>query len=116
MIYTTNAETAGDEHNAGDTSAEFLSYINSATAYVNLTTLLGSANATALISSAQAAASSSASSLLPLGDSTVAAGYEAIYNTITSQFYSGNVGQIELLFSITSTEVLIQAAIQHPLR
>ncbi|KAF9075390.1 hypothetical protein BDP27DRAFT_1212524 [Rhodocollybia butyracea] len=115
LIYNTNAETAGAEENTGDTSAKFLSFINSATAYVNLTTLLGSADATALISSAQAAVSSSASTLLPLGDPTVAAGYEAISNTITNQFYSANVGQIELLLSITSTVVVLQAAIQHPL-
>ncbi|KAJ3783835.1 hypothetical protein GGU10DRAFT_42781 [Lentinula aff. detonsa] len=115
LIYGTNAETAGDEHAAGVATAEFLSYINSATAYVNLTTLLGSDSASALISSAQAEIDSSASSLLPLGDSTVAAGYKAMYDTITNQFYSSNSGQIELLLSITSTSVLIQAAIQHPL-
>lgn len=103
-------------HNAGVATAEFLSYINSATAYVNLTTLLGSDNASALISSAQAEVDSSVSSFLPLGDSTVAAGYKAIYDTITNQFYSSNSGQIELLLSITSTNVLLQAAIQHPLR
>ncbi|KAJ3887051.1 hypothetical protein GG344DRAFT_56382 [Lentinula edodes] len=115
LIYSTNAETAGDMHNAGVATAEFLSYINSATAYVNLTTLLGSDNASALISSAQAEVDSSVSSFLPLGDSTVAAGYKAIYETITNQFYSSNSGQIELLLSITSTNVLLQAAIQHPL-
>ncbi|KAJ3905561.1 hypothetical protein F5879DRAFT_988226 [Lentinula edodes] len=115
LIYSTNAETAGDMHNAGVATAEFLSYINSATAYVNLTTLLGSDNASALISSAQAEVDSSVSSFLPLGDSTVAAGYKAIYDTITNQFYSSNSGQIELLLSITSTNVLLQAAIQHPL-
>ncbi|KAE9404721.1 alcohol oxidase [Gymnopus androsaceus JB14] len=114
LIYTTNAETAGDMHNADDDSALFLSYINSATAYVNLTTLLGSGNASALISSAQGEYASSASSFLPLGDSTVAAGYQAIYDTITN-FYSQNSGQVELLLSITSTEILLQAAIQHPL-
>ncbi|KAJ4469905.1 hypothetical protein C8J55DRAFT_436620 [Lentinula edodes] len=115
LIYSTTAETAGDLHADGVATAEFLSYINSATAYVNLTTLLGSDSASALISSAQAEVDSSASSLLPLGDSTVAAGYKAIYDTITNQFYSSNSGQIELLLSITSTSVLIQAAIQHPL-
>ncbi|KAJ3747680.1 hypothetical protein DFH05DRAFT_1480917 [Lentinula detonsa] len=115
LVYSTNAETAGDMHNAGVTTAEFMSYINSATAYVNLTTLLGSDNASALISSAQAEVDSSTSSFLPLGDSTVAAGYKTIYDTVTNQFYSGNSGQIELLLSITSANVLIQAAIQHPL-
>ncbi|KAJ3729415.1 hypothetical protein C8R42DRAFT_651827 [Lentinula raphanica] len=115
LVYSTSAETAGDMHNSGVDTAEFLSYINSATAYVNLTTLLGSDSASALISSAQAAVDSSTTSFLPLGDSTVAAGYKAIYDTITNQFYSGSSGQIELLLSITSTNVLIQAAIQHPL-
>jgi choline dehydrogenase len=115
LIYSTNAETAGDVEASGVDTAVFLSYINSATAYVNLTTLLGSDNASALISSAQGEFESSASSFLPLGDSTVAAGYQAIYDTITNQFYSANSGQIELLLSITSTEVLIQAALQHPL-
>ncbi|KAJ3770501.1 hypothetical protein FB446DRAFT_744123 [Lentinula raphanica] len=115
LVYSTSAETAGDMHNSGVDTAEFLSYINSATAYVNLTTLLGSDSASALISSAQAAVDSSTTSFLPLGDSTVAAGYKAVYDTITNQFYSGSSGQIELLLSITSTNVLIQAAIQHPL-
>ncbi|KAJ3828026.1 GMC oxidoreductase-domain-containing protein [Lentinula raphanica] len=78
LIYSTNAETAGDLHAAGVSTAEFLSYINSATAYVNLTTLLGSDSASSLISSAQGAVDSSASSMLPLGDSTVAAGYKPV--------------------------------------
>ncbi|KIK66615.1 hypothetical protein GYMLUDRAFT_257454 [Collybiopsis luxurians FD-317 M1] len=115
LVYSTDAQTAGALHNAGTNTAEFLSFINSATAYVNLTTLLGSSAASSLISSAQAQVDSSASSLLPLGDSTVAAGYKQIYNTITDQFYQSNSGQIELLLAITSTSVLIQAAIQHPL-
>ncbi|KAJ4470909.1 hypothetical protein J3R30DRAFT_3300060, partial [Lentinula aciculospora] len=116
LVHNTSAEIAGAMHDAGVATAEFLSFINSATAYVNLTTLLGSENASTLISSAQAKVNSSASSLLPLGDTTVAAGYKAIYNTITDQFYVSNSGQIELLLSITDTSVLIQAALQHPLR
>ncbi|KAF5376205.1 hypothetical protein D9757_009331 [Collybiopsis confluens] len=116
LVYSTSAETAGDMHADGVNTPEFLSFINSATAYVNLTTLLGSSAASSLISSAQSAVDSSASSMLPLGDTTVAAGYKQIYNTIANQFYQGNSGQIELLMAITGAgSLLIQAAIQHPL-
>ncbi len=111
MIFTTSADTAGAAHAKGESSAEFMSYINSATAYVNLTTLLGSSGASSLISSAKSNYDSGAFS-----DSTVTAGYKKIHYTVTDSFYSGNSGQVELLLSITSTSVLIQAALQHPLR
>lgn len=57
----------------------------------------------------------SASTLIPSKDQTVLDGYKAVYEATTGLF-SSDVGQVEILQSITAPgSVIIQAAIQHPL-
>ena len=105
------------------TSNAFLSFVNSATAYVNITTLLGSEQeASAFQTQVIDALASSSSSLVPSNDSTVIAGYQAIYNTTVNQILMSPVGQVELLLDLTGTQqagsqsVAVQCALQHPYR
>lgn len=94
-----------------------MSYINSATAYVNITQLLGSDEAQTFADSVSSALSSSASSLVPSTDSTVISGYETIYNSSQSLLMT-QLGHIEILFSATTSDsaVGIQIALQRPFR
>ena len=100
-------------------SSPFLSFINSATAYANLTDLLGASSASFLANVASAL-DTSAGTLVPSSDPTVVAGYKAIYNT-TVALMGTPVGQVELLLSLTGSAggtnkvIAIQAALQHPL-
>ncbi|KAK7060181.1 hypothetical protein VNI00_000946 [Paramarasmius palmivorus] len=119
LVYETpeSTSTAGAMRAAGGdfvNSALFLSYINSATAYVNLTGLLGPDGASSVISAAKQARDASVKNI-PSQDSGVLDGYKAIYDVTTDKFFSSEVGQIELLLSITGGGIMIQAAIQHPL-
>ncbi|ESK93764.1 gmc oxidoreductase [Moniliophthora roreri MCA 2997] len=119
LVYQTpeGTSTAGSMRAAGGdfvNSALFLSYINSATAYVNLTGLLGADGAASVVSAAKQARDSSLGNI-PSQDSGVLDGYKAIYDVTTDKLYSSEVGQIELLLSITGGGIMIQAAIQHPL-
>ena len=96
-------------------SPEFLSYVNSAIAYVNITDLLGD-SATEFQQQQSSALQTSLSSLVTSSSSTVQAGYQAIYNTISNTFLSSSIGQVEILFSpIFNGSITIQAALQHPL-
>lgn len=101
-------------------SSPFLSFINSATAYANISDLLGSSYTTFQANIASAL-ETSASSLVPSQDPTVIAGYKAIYNT-TASLMNTPVGQVEILLSLTGTTqnsnkiIAIQAALQHPFR
>ncbi|KAA1466412.1 GMC oxidoreductase [Dentipellis sp. KUC8613] len=125
LVYKTTSQTAASMHTANNFgsvsggSAAFLSFINSATAYVNLTTLLGN-SAQSFQSSVLGAIDSSASSLSPSQDSTVLAGYKAIYNVSAQQFLSSPVGHIEILLSLTGTpnagdqSIAVQVGLQHP--
>jgi choline dehydrogenase len=102
------------------TSNPFLSFVNSATAYVNITTLLGSAQAATFQTQIIDALASSSSSLVPSNDSTVIAGYQAIYNATVNQILMSPIGQVELLLDLTGTQqagsqsVAVQCALQHP--
>jgi hypothetical protein len=107
---------------APGTSNSFLSFVNSATAYVNISTLLGADQVAAFQSQIIDALASSASSLVPSKDPTVIEGYKAIYNTTANQILTSPVGQVELLLGLTGTQqagdksVVIQVALQHPYR
>ncbi|OSD01865.1 GMC oxidoreductase [Trametes coccinea BRFM310] len=124
VVWTTQAETANSLHtqnlaaNSGNTAA-FLSFVNSATAYVNITDLLGD-SAQQFQQQVASALSSSVSSLVPSTSDEVKKGYETIYNTTLNTILTSPVGQVEILFSLTngpvdgSATVAIQAALQHP--
>ncbi len=95
-------------------STEYLSLVNNAIAYVNLTVLMGS-GADAWIQNVKNDYTTS-TGYLPTTDSTIVSGYEATFKTITETFYPSADPQIELLFSLNSAgSVIIQAALQHPL-
>ncbi|KAH9887621.1 GMC oxidoreductase [Cubamyces lactineus] len=125
VVFKTTADTAGSLHahnlavNSGNTPA-FLSFINSATAYVNITDLLGPDSAPQFKQQISDALSSSVSSLVPSTSAQVKAGYEAIYNTTLNTFLMSPLGQVEILFALTGGQVdgentvAIQAALQHP--
>lgn len=91
----------------------YLSYIDSAVAYVNATAMYGDSldslqnNVTALVD--QYAPNTTY-------DDGVIAGYQAIYNTTATTILNSPVGQIELLFmnSDPNGDIGITAAIQHP--
>ncbi|KAF8265094.1 alcohol oxidase [Lactarius quietus] len=118
LLYNTTADTAFAIYsNATDSSLAnsptFLSFINSATAYINLTTLLGQLAPSFQSDVANAASNSSA--LLGTGlDPTVISGYDAIYN-VSQQLLSSSLGHVEVLLSLTGSQnVAIQIALQRP--
>ena len=100
-------------------STPFLSFINSATAYANVSDLLGPDFAPTFHQNIASTLDQSASSLVPSQDSSVIAGYKAIYNT-TASILMTQIGQVEILLSLTGTaaggaqSIAIQAALQHP--
>ncbi|KAI0320798.1 alcohol oxidase [Amylostereum chailletii] len=120
LSFSTNEATAFDIHASGDYSqisggeSTFLSYVNSATAYLNLTTILGS-DAQSLIDLVSNSLDSSASSIVPSKDSTVIEGYKAIYQA-TQGLLTDSVAQIEMLMSVivAPNTVGLQIALQHP--
>ena len=96
---------------------------NDAVAYVNLTTLMGAANASAFLDECKQNASAAIAAYT--NNTFVAAGYNATYQAEIQNVLPSNVGAAELLLSNTGTyssyiatsnkTVSIQAAIQHPL-
>ncbi|KAF5337664.1 hypothetical protein D9758_013027 [Tetrapyrgos nigripes] len=84
VAWSTTAQTAADIAASGsDTAktAKFLSYVNSATAYINASILFnGDAGVATFQQQVNDALESSASSLVPSSSSEVIAGYKAIYN------------------------------------
>jgi len=97
-------------------SEQFLSFVNSATAYINLTTLLGSSASS--FQSDVANAFSNSSMLLGDGqDPTVIAGFDAIYN-VSQRLLDSPLGHIEVLLSLMGKGqvVNIQVALQRPFR
>ncbi|KZT21546.1 GMC oxidoreductase [Neolentinus lepideus HHB14362 ss-1] len=108
-VHSTNDATAQ--------SAAFLSFINSATAYVNISELIASPSEFQQEISGSLA--SSASTLVPSTYSQVVDGYKAIYNANLNDLFMTPVGQMEILLSLTGTSfgaqtVAIQAALQRP--
>ncbi|KAI0820655.1 GMC oxidoreductase [Trametes gibbosa] len=125
VTWKTNAQTANSLRaqnlaaGSGNSPA-FLSFINSATAYVNVTDLLGFDFAPQFRQTIAGELQSSLSNLVPSQDATVKKGYQAIYNATLNTLLNSPVGQIEILLSLTggqvdgSNTVSIQAALQHP--
>jgi len=106
-------ENAGDIHASGNNEAAFNSYINSAIAYINMTTILGEQGAKDTLNAIRGDLDTSAANLAPSEDSKVLEGYKAIYEA-TLQALEHGTGQIELLLSVTSPgNVIVQAALQH---
>ncbi|RDX48422.1 GMC oxidoreductase [Lentinus brumalis] len=115
VTFKTTTDTAASLHAAGQNSPAFLSFINSATAYVNITDLLGDFASDFKTQ----IASQLSTSLVPSTDATVVKGYETIYNTTLNTFLTSPVGQVEILLALTnsgtdSNVLQIQAALQHP--
>ncbi|THU97989.1 hypothetical protein K435DRAFT_796077 [Dendrothele bispora CBS 962.96] len=128
---TSSVTTAGSIHTSQSTqsqSPESMSFINSATAYLPLSSLFQSGSSLqSVISSAQSSMQSQLQAYKTSGykgtgsgdqvDDTVVKGYQSIYTTITDTLYSSpSSGQIELLIALTQPNtIVLQAAIQHPL-
>jgi len=125
IVYKTSSQTVAAKHSSNSFSSvpggssAFLSFINSATAYINITTLLGS-SAQSFQSTVSSALESSVSSLVPSQDPTVIEGYRAIYNVSAQQLLMTSLGHIEILLSTTGTavggdkSVAVQVALQRP--
>ncbi|KIJ54722.1 GMC oxidoreductase [Sphaerobolus stellatus SS14] len=124
VVFNTTAETAasikGTSQTSNGQSTSFLSFINSAIAYANSSDLFGIDFPAQFQTEIMNALSDNAQNLVPSNDPTVRAGYKAIYTTTAETFLTHQVGQIELLLSLTGTAVggansiAIQAALQHP--
>ncbi|KIY51929.1 GMC oxidoreductase [Fistulina hepatica ATCC 64428] len=113
--WNTTAETSGALHDAGDNSSTFMSYINSATAYVNLTALFGADEAKSLMSNISSTYDAAAA-LVPSTNSKVLNGYQHVFNATVSTFMPSEIGQVEILLSVTGDKtVIVQVALQHPL-
>ncbi|CAE6528720.1 unnamed protein product [Rhizoctonia solani] len=121
VVFRTTAETAASIRNSGvlenGTSAPFLSFINSAIAYANITDLFGDWAPT-FQEQVRANMSDNVNALVP-NDPRVKAGYQAVYQATTEKILMSQAGQVELLFSLTGTSqgsdtIAIQAALQHP--
>ncbi|EJD54917.1 putative glucose-methanol-choline oxidoreductase [Auricularia subglabra TFB-10046 SS5] len=115
--WSTDAATAGAVY-AGDGPEKndpvFLSYVNSATAYVNATMIFGESGAKDFANGIANEMNDWLSSV-PSTDPTVIEGYKAIYKA-TTDIIDSPIGQIELLLAINSPGAIrITAAHQHPL-
>lgn len=113
---TTEATMPTIENSNSDFSktAEWLSFISDAIAYVNLTTLMGD-NMSTWISTVQNGYTTS-EGYIPSTDSTILAGYKSTFDVITQTYYPSAVPQVEILLSLNAANtVTIQAALQHPL-
>lgn len=121
VSWTTTAETAAKLRDAGASDAAFLSYVNAAEAYVNITTLFGDETGQTWQQNVSNSLSQYSSSLVPSTDSTVVEGYKAIYNAIANTFMLSELGHVEILLSAQgqkgsdSQTITIQAALQHPM-
>lgn len=124
VVVETTAETAASikstSQTSNGTSTPFLSFINSAIAYANSTDLFGLAFPAQLQQELLANVSADAQTLVPSNDDTVREGYKAIYTTTAEKLLTTQIGQVELLLSLTGTanggasSIAVQAAIQHP--
>ncbi|PSR72212.1 hypothetical protein PHLCEN_2v11919 [Hermanssonia centrifuga] len=124
VVWETSDETAASIYastspQSTGASSPFLSFINSATAYANISDLVGLDTYQSFQANIASAIETSASSLVPSTDPTVQEGYKAIYNA-TANMMMTPVGQIEILLSLTGSSqggansIAIQAALQHP--
>lgn len=116
MTFKSKVDTAGSLRNTGDNGQNpaFLSFINAATAYVNITDLLGDF-APQFKQQISDQLSSSVSSLVPSSSDEVKKGYQTIYKTTLDTLLLSPIGQVEILLALTGTDTIqIQAALQHP--
>ncbi|KAK4868201.1 hypothetical protein LT330_007399 [Penicillium expansum] len=113
--WSSNVDTAGSifyDNGKDKNNPKFLTYIDSAVAYVNSTAMYGSKvdeyDSKFIASIDQYAPNTTY-------DDGVVTGYKAICNT-TSKIFNGSTGQIELLFmnSDGNGDIGITAALQHP--
>ncbi|KAJ5811419.1 hypothetical protein N7474_007720 [Penicillium riverlandense] len=114
--WNADVETAGStfyDDGSQRNNPLFLSYVDSAVAYVNTTTIYGSH-----IQELQTNILAQMEEYAPntTYDAGVVAGYKAIYNTTASKIFSSPTGQIELLFmnSDGNGDIGITVALQHP--
>lgn len=120
VVWKTSAQTAASIRNQGTgESPDFLSFINSAIAYVNITDLFGDYDTT-FQKNVLGELDASAQSLVPSIYPEVVEGYKDVYRVGVEKFMLTKVGQVELLLSLTGTgvggadSIAIQAALQHP--
>lgn len=102
-------------------SSPFLSFINSATCYANVSDLIGSYDDSAKFQKEVLDdLDNSVSNLITSKDPGVIEGYKALYRTNAEKILLSRVGQVEmLLFAIgsrgsSSQTISIQIALQHP--
>lgn len=128
VAWKTTAETVGtfQRNGAGEgvpegRSSSFLSYVNSAIAFANLSTMFGNTeSANYFQSQILERVDTSANDLCPSKDGSVVNGYKAIYRTTAEKFLLSGVGHLELLLWATGTPateeqtVAVQVALQHP--
>ncbi|KXG50149.1 Glucose-methanol-choline oxidoreductase [Penicillium griseofulvum] len=114
--WSANVDTAGSIFYDGGkdkNDPKFLTYIDSAIAYVNSTAIYGSQ-----VAKYQSKLLDSIDQYAPntTYDDGVIAGYKAICNTTASKIFNTPTGQVELLFmnSDANGDIGITAAIQHP--
>ncbi|KAJ5360177.1 Glucose-methanol-choline oxidoreductase [Penicillium concentricum] len=114
--WSTNVDTAGSIFYDGGkdkNNPKFLTYIDSAVAYVNSTAIYGSK-----VDEYESKFLASIDQYVPntTYDDGVVAGYKAICNTTASKIFNSPTGQIELLFmnSDGNGDIGITAALQHP--
>jgi len=121
VVWQTPLETAGNIHDSGSDfskSAPFLSFINDAVAFANISLLFPAANSSAVFQKEIQTAldnSTLVNSLVPSQDDSVKAGYKKIYQVAAGNFWNNGVAQLEMLMSVISPgQVSIQSAMQHP--
>lgn len=120
VIYKTSGQTAAQEavnQTLVNGSSTFLSFVNSAIAYSNITDLFGD-YAPEFKKTVSDNATWAVETLSPTTDSTVRAGYAATYAVQAEQLILSPIGQVELLLGLTGTaqggddSVAVQAALQ----
>ncbi|KAG9051963.1 hypothetical protein FS842_010741 [Serendipita sp. 407] len=116
VVFTTEAETAGSVNanttNTYSTTPEFLSYVNPAIAYANTADLVG--DAASFRDEVMARLDTSAAQV-PSSDSSVIAGFKAVYTASAEKLLTTTSGQMELLLALNSPgAITVQAALQRP--
>ncbi|OAP57251.1 hypothetical protein AYL99_07989 [Fonsecaea erecta] len=115
VTWSTDAETAGtiyDNNGTEKNDPAFLSYVNSATAYVNSSVLFGNG-----VSGLQSSVLSEINQFIPdtSSDASVISGYKAIYGTTANTILTSPIGLIELVIGLsTDGAIQIGANLQHP--
>ncbi|KAL1746534.1 GMC oxidoreductase [Schizophyllum fasciatum] len=114
IIYSADFDTAGHLFKNGETSAEFLSFVNSATAYVNMTTIMGADAVSQLKNSVLSSVDDTVNRLSSSYSDEVKEGSKSLYQ-FSANTLDQTVGGIELLLNVMGDGYVgITAAIQHP--